>query len=159
MKIDNKRNTYRLWLNRMITTVVFTAAILLIIFLPWFDQPGSWLSKYHLVIFVAVLYIALNLNNYFKRPYFVHYSDQGDMIIFRYYPLTLFTSRKNSIEIPKKQLVRFELQYFYFGSQPRIILYQHFRNREAKYPPISLSAVSKEDRQRILHSLEKYTSR
>ena len=109
MKIDNKRNTYRLWLNRMITTLVFTVAILVIIFLPWFDQPGSWLSKYHVVILVALVYIALNLNNYFKRPSYVSYSDQGEMIVLRYYPLTLFTSRKNSIEIPKKQLVRFEL--------------------------------------------------
>ena len=143
----------------MITTLVFTVAVLLIIFLPWFDQTGSQLSKYHLVIIVALVYIALNLNNYLKRPCFISYSDQGEMIIFRFYPLTLFTSRKNSIEIPKKQLVRFELTHFYFGSQPQIILYQHFRNKEAKYPPISLSALDKEDRQKILRSLEKYVSR
>jgi len=158
MKIDNKRNTYRLWLGRMVTTIVFTVAILVIIFIPWFDNPEARLSKYHLVILIAIVYILLNLNNYLKRPHFVSYNDQGEMIILRYYPLSLFTSKKHSIEIPKKQLVKFELQDFYFGSQQMIILYQNFRNKVAKYPPISLSAVDKEDRERIIQSLNKYVS-
>lgn len=158
MKIDNKRNTYRLWLNRMVTTIVFTVAILVIIFIPWFDNPESRLSKYHLIILIALVYILLNLHTYLKRPYFVSYSDQGEMIVLRYYPLSLFASQKHSIEIPKKQLVKFELQDFYFGSQQKLILYQHFRNKVAKYPPISLSAVDKEDRENMLQSLSKYAS-
>lgn len=156
MKIDNKRNTYRLWLSRMVTTIIFTVAILVIIFIPWFDNSETLLSKYHLVILIAIVYILLNLNNYLKRPYFVSYNDQGEMIVLRYYPLSLFTSQKHSIEIPKKQLLKFELQTFYFGSQQMIVLYQHFRNKVAKYPPISLSAVDKQDRERIIQSLNKY---
>ncbi len=158
MQIDNKRNTYRLWLSRMVMTIIFTVAILIIIFLPWFDPAKSGISKYYLIILVSLIYIILNLNNYLKRPHFVSYSDQGEMIIMRYYPLSLFTSQKHSIEIPKKQLVKFELQDFYFGSQQMIILYQHFRNKVAKYPPISLSAVDKEDQERIIRSLSKYAS-
>ncbi len=158
MKIDNQRNTYRIWLSRLVMTIVFTLAIIVIIFLPWFDDPESWLSKYHLIILIALIYITINIYNLLKRPFFVSYSDQGEMIVMRYYPLSLFNSKKHSIEIPKKQLVKYELEEFLFGSQQKISLYQKFRNKVAKYPPISLSAVDKEDQARLIQSLKKYTS-
>ena len=112
MILDNQRNTYRIWLSRLVMTIVFTLAIIVIIFLPWLDNPASGLSKYHLMILIALIYIVINIYNYLKRPYFVSYSDQGEMIVLRYYPLSLFTSRKHSIEIPKTQLVKFEIQHF-----------------------------------------------
>ncbi len=158
MIVDNQRNTYRIWLNRLVMTIVFTLVIIVFIFLPWFDNPDSRLNKYYIIILIALIYIILNINNYLKRPYFVSYSDHGEMIVMRYYPLSLFTSRKHSIEIPKKQLVKFEVVEFLFGSQQKIILYQNFRKKVAKYPPISLSAVDKEDRERIIQSLSKYTT-
>jgi hypothetical protein len=156
MKLDNQRNTYRIWISRLITAIVFTMAIIVLIFLPWFDNPESFITKYHLIIVVAVIYIALNTINYLKRPYFIFFSDQGEMLIFRYYPLSLFTSKKHSVEIPKQQFVKYELKEFLFGSQKKIILYQHFRNRVAPYPPVSLSAVDREDVERILATLRKY---
>ena len=156
MKVDNKRNTYRIWLSRLVITIVFTLAILLILFLPWFDNSEGGLTKYHAIILISMVYIFINLYNYLKRPYFVSYNDSGEMLIIRFYSLSLFNSQKHSIEIPKKQLVKFELETFLFGSQQRIILFQHFRSRVAKYPPIPLSAVDKEDQQRIIQSLSKY---
>lgn len=156
MIINNQRNTYRIWLNRLVMTIVFTLIIIVIIFLPWFDNPDSQLSKYHLIILIALIYIIINIKNLLKRPYFVSYSDLGEMIVLRYYPLSLFNSKKHSIEIPKKQLVKFELEDFLFGSQQKISLYQHFRSKVAKYPSISLSAVDKEDQERLIQSLSKY---
>jgi len=156
MKLDNQRNTYRIWLSRLVMTIVFTITILAILFLPWFDQEDTRFTQYHAIILVAVVYILINLFNYLKRPYFVAYSDQGEKIIMRYYPISLFNSRKNSIEIPKTQLVRYEIKPFLFGSQQWITLYQNFRGKEGKYPRISLSAVDKPDRAKILASLDKF---
>ena len=157
MKIENQRNTYRIWISRLVMTIVFTLVVLVIIFLPWFENPDSQLSKYHIIFLFAVIYLAVNIYNLLKRPYFVSYNDHGEMIVMRYYPLSLFNSRKHSIEIPKKQLVKFELVEFLFGSQRKIVLYQNFRNKVAKYPPISLSALDKDDQERIIQSLNKYT--
>ena len=158
MRVDNQRNTYRIWVSRLIMTIIFTLVIIVIIFLPWLDNLDFWLTKYHLMILVALIYIIINVINYLKRPYFVAYSDHGEMIMMRYYPLSLFASRKHSIEIPKKQLIRFELQDFLFKTQQKIILVQRFRSKEARYPPVSLSAVDKEDQERIIQSLGKYIS-
>ncbi|MEN8156512.1 MAG: hypothetical protein ABFS10_06150 [Bacteroidota bacterium] len=156
MKVDNQRNTYRIWIRRLVTAILFTMSTLILIFLPWFEESEFFLAKYHVIILIAVIYIATNVFNTLKIPHFVHYSDQGEMIILRYYPLSLFTSRKNSIEIPKQQFVKYELRPFFMGEYQKIVLYQNFRNRVVSYPPISLSAVDKDDISKILASLQKY---
>jgi len=109
-----------------------------------------------MIILISSVYLLINLVNYLKRPYFVSYNDQGEMIVVRYYPISMFTSRKNSIEIPKKQFVKYELQPFLFRTQHKLVLIQNFRGKEAKYAPISLSALEKEDRRKLIQSLEKY---
>jgi len=108
------------------------------------------------MIFVAAVYVVISIFNTMKVPYFVSYNDHGDVIVMRYYPLSLFNSKKNSIEIPKQQFVKYELKPFFFGRYQKIILFQHFRNKVVGYPPISLSALNEEDKSRILASLQKY---
>ncbi len=139
-------------------TIVFSLIILAIVFLPWFDETEFWLSKYHVAIFISAIYIILNWINFLKRPYFISYNDQGEKIVVRFYPVSMFTSRKNSIEIPKKQFVKYELKPFLFKTQHYLILHQNFRGKVVAYPQISLSALDKEDREKMLESLEKYTS-
>ncbi len=156
MKIDNQRNIYRIWLSRLVMTLVFALIILVLIFVSWFDDLASGITKYHLIILVSAIYVAVNWINFLKRPYFVSYSDQGEMLVVRYYPVSMFTSRKNSIEIPKKQFAKFELKNFFFRTQQKLILIQNFRGKEAKYPPISLSSLAREDREKMLESLGKY---
>jgi len=156
MKLDNQKNTYRIWLRRLIMAIIFTMAIVILIFIPWLASPDFWLTEYHVIIFIAVLYVVINIIESRKIPYFISYNDHGEMIVFRYYPLSLFNSKKNSIEIPKQQFVKYELKPFFFGRYHKIILYQHFRNKVVGYPPISLSALEEEDLSRMLASLQKY---
>jgi hypothetical protein len=156
MKIDNQRNTYRIWLSRLVMTMVFALVILVLIFVSWFDNLDSGITKYHIIFLISSIYLLINLINYLKRPYFVSYSDQGEKIVVRYYPVSMFTSRKNSIEIPKQQFVKFELKPFLFNTQHKLILVQNFRGKEARYAPISLSALDKKDRKKIVQSLEGY---
>jgi len=157
MKIDNQKNTYRIWLSRLVMTIVFALIILVLMFVSWFDDLDSGITKYHLIIVISGVYVLVNWINFLKRPYFVSYSDQGEMIVFRYYPVSMFTSRKNSIEIPKKQFVKYELKSFLLRSQHYLILHQNFRGKVAAYPRISLSAMEKQDREKMLQSLDKYS--
>lgn len=158
MKIDNQKNTYQIWLSRLIMTIVFALIILLLVFVAWFDNLSAGITKYHMMILISGIYLMINWINYMKRPFFVSYSDQGEMIVVRYYPVSMFTTRKHSIEIPKKLFVKFELKPFFFKSQHYLILYQDFRGKVANYPRISLSALDKEDREKMLKSLNNYVS-
>jgi hypothetical protein len=159
MKLDNQKNTYRIWLSRLVMTIIFALIILILMFVSWFDDLEAGITKYHLVIVISGVYVLINWINYMKRPYFVSYNDQGEMIVVRYYPVSMFTSRKNSIEIPKKQFVKYELKPFFLKTQHYLILSQNFRGKVAQYPKISLSAMDKDDREKLLQSLDKYTAR
>ena len=52
----------------LVMTVVFALIILILVFIPWFDNPESAIGKYHLIILVSVIYVAINWINYMKRP-------------------------------------------------------------------------------------------
>ena len=156
MKLDNQKNTYRIWLSRMVMAIVFTFSILILIFIPWFEDRYPLFTKYHMIMLIAIIYVAINMFNAGKSQNFISYSDHGEMIIFRYYPLSLFNSKKNSIEIPKQQFVRYELKPFFFKRYQKIVLYQRFRGKVVGYPPVSLSALDKGDRERMFASLGKY---
>ena len=156
MELDNQRNTYRVWLSRLVMSMVFALIILAIVFLPWFDESKFWLTKYHVAIFISAIYIIVNWINFMKRPYYVSFNDQGEKLVVRYYPISMFTSRKHSIEIPKQQFVKYELKPFFLKSQYYLILYQNFREKVVPYPRISLSAMDMQDREKMLKSLEKY---
>lgn len=156
MKYDNKQNTYRIWLRRLLMAIIFTLLIITILLTDWFDNPEGNLSKYHLIIAIAGVYLIISLLNYMRLPYFVYFSDMNEMIVLRYYPLSIFNSKKNSIEIPKKQFVKFETSRFFFGMEEKLIVYQLYRKKIARYPPISLSAVDRSDRERIKAALRKH---
>ena len=156
MKLDNKKSIYRIWLRRLLFAIIFTLFIILILLTPWFDNPGGQLTKYHLIIAIGAVYLVISIMNYLRDPHFVFFSDASEMIILRFYPVSIFNNKKHSIEIPKKQFVRFETKKFFFGLEEKLIVYQNFRGKAAKYPAISLSALNSGEKERIKTALRKY---
>lgn len=159
MRIDNQKNIYAIWLRKMIFTIVFTASIVGVLFLKIFDRPDAMFSKYHLIMAIAVVFIIISFIGVMRNPYYFYFDDSGEVLVFRYYPVGIFNSRKNSVQIPKPHFVKFETQKFFFGTQEKLILYQHYRNKVAKYPPISLSAISRADREKLKNTLQRYSTR
>ncbi|MCF8225689.1 MAG: hypothetical protein K9J30_07410 [Bacteroidales bacterium] len=157
MKIDNQRNIYRIWLRKMIITVLFTASVIVIMFLKLFDDPGSLNTKYMLIIAISLIFIIISVVGVMRNPYYFYFDDAGDVLNFRYYPVGFFNSKKNSLQIPKQHFVKFEAKKFFFGMEEKLELYQVYRNKIAKYPPISLSAVNKDDRKKLKQALLKYS--
>ena len=157
MKLDNQRNIYRIWLRKMVFTILFTAAVIVVMFVVPFEEDGEGLNKYHLIIAISVVFIILSVIGIYRNPYYFYFDDRHDTLVFRYYPSALFNSRKNSVQIPKQNFVKYETQKFFMGREEKLILHQHFRNKVAKYPPISLSAVDKEDVVKLKKALDHYS--
>jgi len=157
MKIDNQKSIYRIWLRKMVFTIVFTASIVIVMFLKIFDKPDSPITKYHLIIAISAVFIIISIINMLRNPYYFYFDDTNDVLVFKYYPVGLFNSRKNSVEIPKQHFVKFETSKFFLGTEEKLVLYQHYRNKIAKYPPISLSALSKAEREKLKMALTAYS--
>lgn len=159
MKIDNQRNIYRIWLRKLIITIIFTLSIISLVFLDILNKPDSTITKYHVVIAIAAVYIVISLIGMFRNPYYFHFHDTTDMLVIRFYPVSLFNHKKNSIEIPIQHFVKFDIEKFFFGLEEKLIVHQNYRQKVAKYPPISLSAVNKNDRDRLKIVLTRYSKK
>lgn len=157
MIIDNKRNIYRIWLRKMVFTIIFTASIVAVMFLNVFDSPESPISKYHVIIAIAVVFIVISLIGIFRNPYYFYFDDVNEVLVFRYYPVGLFNSSKSSVQIPKQQFVRFEIEKYFLGREERLVLFQNYRKKVARYKPINLSAVDPADRKKLKAALTRYS--
>ncbi|PID92105.1 MAG: hypothetical protein CSA96_04870 [Bacteroidetes bacterium] len=132
-------------------------ALVAIVLLPRKEESG--VNSYYVILILAAVNVLLNVCISLIRPYFLLYSDAGEKLSFRYYPMSLLNRRRNIIEIYKSQFVKYELKDYLFGSQQEIVLYQVFRKKMTRYPPIPLSALNKKDRARLLASLDKYAKK
>ncbi|MBE0675058.1 MAG: hypothetical protein IH591_10385 [Bacteroidales bacterium] len=65
--------------------------------------------------------------------------------------------RKQAVEIPKKSFGGYSAERKLLGIIPYIILYEKRQGKMAKYPTISLSALTRRERERIFKSLDGIT--
>lgn len=154
MKIANKKETYRIWLQKFAATVIFAPLVLVFSFSNYFDDPFIGLQRAHLIIIISVLYLAVIGYHHFLNPYFIFYTDHGDKLVFRYYPIRAFKQKKNSIIIPKEKFLKYRIEKKNSGE--RIHLYQQNRKGVAKYPSFSLTGLSSQDRENLKRSLDQY---
>ena len=159
MKIDNQRNIYRIWLRKLIVTIIFTLSTISIVFVDILNMPDSVITKYHIVIAISLAYIIISVVGIMRNPYYFHFHDTTDMLVIRFYRVGLFNHKKNNIEIPIQHFVKFEIEKFFFGIDEKLIVSQNYRQKVAKYPPISLSALNKEDRDRLKIVLTRYSKK
>ncbi len=156
MIIENKKYTFKIWLQKFFATVLFVPAILVISFTRLLDNIVPGMEKAHYLLIVCGLYFGLMLYHYLLKPTFIFFTDNGDKIILRYYPINAFNNKKHSIEIPKQNFVKFETEYFFLRKE-KIILYRRLKNQTAKFPPISLSALNKTEIEKLKRVLLQYS--
>ena len=156
MKLDNRKNTYRIWIAKFLSTIFLTLMIVAIGYTNYFKTPVLGIDKTWYLLALAFFYGSLTLYNILLKPNFVAFSDNGDKIVLRYYPTRIFNQKKNSIEIPKQSFISWEIKKFFFGTCEMLYVYGKFKSKIAKYPGISLSAVNRNDREKIKSALNVY---
>jgi hypothetical protein len=103
-------------------------------------------------IFISCVWFTLSLNfNY------IIFKETDNSIIFRYYPLHPFHDKFKSIEIPKNKLSHIVIKESVFGLKSSLELYQITNQGIAKYPPLSISALKKEQKSIIFELCQKYS--
>jgi len=90
---------------------------------------------------------------------YIFYSDEGENILLRYFTAGIIGGRKNSIEISKKAFSGYKTSTGLFGLTQSIILFQKFQEGIARYPPVYISALSREERKKIIRSLNQHINK
>ena len=155
MIIDTQKTLTKIKLRRFVIAMVFMVLIVLTISTDIFDL---YFTKYFYTMVFAVLYILIYAFQMFLKLNYIYFSDEESDIILRYFTIQPFKRAYRSIEIPKNTFVKFKVEKSIFNLKEDIILFQRTKKGIAKYPAVSISSLSKEERNKIKECLTKYVT-
>jgi hypothetical protein len=89
---------------------------------------------------------------------FFSYSDEGDCIIIRYFTAGIVGGKKNSFEINKTTFSGYKIKSSFFGIIQSLVLFQKVQGGVATYPPVYISALSKDEKAKVKKSLNLYNT-
>jgi len=157
MKLDNSKTIINSRIKLFAVTVLFLAYLILTYFAKSFKLTlFGWSHDMWTIIFVGILIFIMFLPIWLNHQY-ISYSDDEELIVFRYFTSGLFGGRKNSIEIEKRTFAGYKTEKQLMGLSLSITLFQKTKKGIAKYPPIYITALKKEERAKIFRSLNQYT--
>jgi hypothetical protein len=153
MILDIKRTILRKNLSSFITVIIVVLIITALLLLPvrniFRDIENSLLA-----FFLGVAYVLYTVYNAFRNYHYIYFNDESDKIVLRFFSPNFFTSKKNSIEIPKKDYAGYVMDSFFMRYRETITLLRRTGMGIAKYPPVSLTALDAHERDALLEALD-----
>lgn len=155
MVIDIKKTILRQNISSFIATIVFIILIVVLLFVPFNKDLIRGVSNNLLALFAAMAYVLNALFRGFRNFNYIYFNDESDKIVLRYFSPNLFTTKKNSIEIPKREFAGYHLTGFFMGYRENLVLQRKSPKGTAAYPPVSITALTMQEKHDLLISLEK----
>jgi hypothetical protein len=156
MTLDNSKKIISIRIKLFAATVVILTFIVLTYIAGMIKYPLLGMSDTAWTLIMVAAYLIYAFMPMFLNYQYVYYSDEGETLVFRYFTSGIVGGRKNSIEIDKRTFSGYKTESRFFGRIKSIVLYQRLREGVAKYPPIYISALSKEEQNKIYLSLKKH---
>jgi hypothetical protein len=153
MTFDNSKTIISLRLKFLGATILMLTYIVLTYVAKLIKYPLFGMSDSAWTLILVSVYIIIVFLPMFLNYQFISYSDEGEKIVLRHFSTGMVGGRKNSIEIDKKAFSGYEAESRFFGLIQSITLFQKFKEGVAKYPPVYVSALTREERAKIARSL------
>jgi hypothetical protein len=157
MIIDNRKAAIQHKFKMFIITLFFMTLIIIVALADVFDQPVAGVSKSNWIIGLIIIYLLVNFYYYIQDLNYLHVKVQHEKLIVRYISMRILTKRKKAVEIPLQSFVKYEITNSFL--KQNLYLYQKLKNRLAKYPPVSITSLTKEEKERLRRSLDKLTAK
>jgi len=155
MVIDIRRTAIRMRLRGLFTAFIFSIIILFFLLFDFFDEPHFGITRGYIVLLISVIYMVMLIYNYLKDYNYIYFNDETNKIVFRYYSMHPLSQAKRSIEIPRGSFSKYEIQQSLFGIRTKIIIYQKVKSGVYKYPPVSITALSPEEKEKLIQALNR----
>jgi hypothetical protein len=156
MTFDNSKTIISLRIKLFAATIVLLAYIAMAYAIDLIKFPLLGMSETLWTIMLVLIWVVLAILPMVLNYQFISYSDDGEFIIFRYFMAGIVGGKKNSVEINKSTFSGYKIESRFFGLIQSIILSQKIRQGIAKYPPIHISALSGEEKSKIIKSLNTF---
>ncbi len=157
MTFDNSRTIISLRIKLFVATITLLGYLGIVYAANLIKFPLLGLSDTVWTLILVAVYLVIAFIPMLRNFQFIFYSDEAENIVFRYFFAGIVGGKKNSVSIAKKSFAGYKTESKYFGLSNSIILFQKMGQGIAKYPPVYISALSRDQRNKLFESLNKYT--
>jgi hypothetical protein len=156
MTLNNSKSVINLKIIRRLSIIIFLAYLVLAFAAGIIKFPLLGMSRLTWTIIILIIFLMIVLLPVILNYHYIYFSDEGENIIFRYYSTGFISGNKNSVEINKRTFSGFTLKKKFFGLMQSITLYQRIKGGVAKYPPVYINLLKREEKVKILKSLNSF---
>ena len=158
MTIDNGEKIVAFRLLGFVSTIVYVLYIFMAYFPKLLSKMMSDANINILTGVLTVVYISVLIWPSVMKYRYIFFSSDVKGVILRWYSTGLMQGESMSIEIPAERYAGFEITRKFFGLHTYLTLYQKVQNQKAAYNPVSITALSKAQMQKLADSLNAYKS-
>lgn len=162
MTIDTGKRTERIVLMKQI----FAIAVLILSILAFYRPIRLWLraggvEPWLLTAILVALYIVYRLYFRVRSTTYLYISDTAlpGIIRIRHFEIKPLNNKQFALEIPHRELYRFELVKKRLGLLEQLTLWQRRGSKIFKYPPFSITLLRRKERQQLVAMLQKYSEK
>ncbi len=156
MTFDNQKATIRIFLRKMVIAIIAAVFIVSILSTNWFRPDLLGISQYHWIYIAAGIYLLIVAVSWIRGLNYFYFDDKGDKILIRYYPIRPLGRKKKAIQIPKIAFAGYEIRRTSLGLKKVIILKQHLKKSVVKYPPVSITSLTRIEQGMLEKQLSTY---
>jgi hypothetical protein len=156
MTFDNSKTIIGLRIKLFAVTVIFLAYLILAYVAHIIKFPVFGLTETVWTFIIAIIWVFVAFLPMFLSYQFIFYSDDTEKIILRYFNAGIVGGRKNSLEIDKRTFAGYKTDSKLFGLIVSVTLYQRYAEGVAKYPAVYISALSRDQKDKLYRALNQY---
>lgn len=156
MTLDNGRTIINLRIKLFFATILLIAWLIVVYAAELINFPLLGFSDTIWTVAFVAVYIIIALMPMVRNVQYVSFSDEEDHLVFRYFFAGIVGGKKNSISISKKSFSGYKYEKKFFGLKRSLILFQKIGQGVAKYPPIYITALNKDQRTRLFNTLNQH---
>ncbi len=157
MTFDNSKTIINFRIKLFFATLLAIAWIALAYLIKLIKFPLLGIDDGIWTLIIIVIWLVIALIPMIFNYQYVFYSDEGENIVFRYFNAGIVGGKKNSIEIYKPTFAGYNTADKYFGLSSKITLFQKTGPGIAKFPPVYISALTKDQKEKLFRSLSSYS--
>jgi hypothetical protein len=156
MTFDNSKTIINLRIKLFIGTILLLAYLAVVYAVKPKIFPILGLSDTVWTLILVAIYLIIVFLPMVRNYQFVFFSDESENLVFKYFFVGFISGKKNSISISKKTFSGYKLEKKYLGLVKSIILFQKIGQGIAKYPPVYISALNRQQREKLFSWLNQY---
>lgn len=149
MIIDTKEEASTLWKTKSFAVIVFLIAVIAILLFIPADNTVKLLACGCL----SLIFLLFYWFEYKMEYTYFYFSNNNKNLIFRFYSLRNLSGKPKTVEISKMNFYKYDIISGFFNKKESLVLYQKTPQGIAKYPPISLTLLDKNQKTELKRAL------